>query len=45
MDAEETQVSVKLVTHLPEQYKVPEDVLVCTISGMLLSAAFSANLC
>ena len=28
MDAEETQVSVKLVTQLPDKFKVPEDVLV-----------------
>ena len=38
MEAEETQVSVKFVTHLPEQYKVPEDVLVCTVSGLTLRA-------
>ncbi len=31
MDVEETQVSVKFVTKLPDQLKVPEEVLVSIV--------------
>jgi hypothetical protein len=31
MDVEETQVSVKFVTKLPDQLKVPEEVLVSNV--------------
>ena len=34
MNVEETQISVRLVTHLPQQYKVPKDVLVSSASAL-----------
>ena len=37
MDVEETQVSVKFVTKLPDVLRVPEDVLVSLVKAQMLA--------
>ena len=45
MDVEETQVSVKFVTKLPDVLRVPEDVLVSIVNAQMLALGVKRLTC